>query len=149
MRSTELHYSMFPFSSRLYRWMLLAYPHELRSEFGCEIAQTFDLQLSDGWRSKRMWGVISVWTRVILEFFGIAVAYRVRLLTVPCISTVITAIVFSALMATPIPLARDFVSTNKPQPILVTRFAGDARDLAYAVQTRGVDLLKPDTTGRR
>jgi hypothetical protein len=129
--------------------MLLAYPRDLRTEFGCEMAQTFDLQLSDSWRSKRMRGAISVWTGAILEFFTIAVAYRVKLLTVPCISTAITAIVFSALIAMPIPLAHDFASTNKPQPILVTRFGGYARDPAYAVQTRGADLLKPDTTGRR
>ena len=129
MRSTEPHSRMFSVSSRLYRWMLLAYPQELRSEFGREIAKTFDRQLSDSWDSKRMWGVISLWTCVILEFFSIAIAYRVTLLAVPCISTIITAIAFSALMAMSVPSAQDFVSTNKAQPILITRFGGDAHNL--------------------
>lgn len=126
MLSTELHSRMLLFSTRLYRWMLLAYPHDLRSEFGCEIAETFDLQLSEGWRSKRVRGVICVWLQAILEFCTIAVAYWLKLLMTPCIATATTAIVFSALMAMPIPLALDFGSTNKPWPILVTRFGGSA-----------------------
>lgn len=141
MLSAELHTSMLSFSSRLYRWMLLVYPRDLRSEFGCEIAETFDLQLSGSWRSERVRGVIRIWTRSVLEFLIIAVAYRAKLLTVPCISTVITAIIFSTLLAWPVPLAHDFASTTKPPPILVTRFVGGAPDVSNVVQAWGLVRL--------
>jgi hypothetical protein len=123
------------FSSQLYRLMLLAYPPDLRNEFGGEIAEAFDVQLSDNWRTKRVSGVIGVWTRAIQEFITIAVVFRLGLLVVPCISTAITATVFLGLMMTTIPLIPNSAGSAKPQPILITRLGGEDSALARAAHT--------------
>lgn len=119
MLPTEVRFKFVSLSSRLYRWMLLAYPADLRSEFGREIVELFDLQLCDSWRSGRARSVIGVWLRALQEFMTIAMVFRVRSLAVPCISTVITASVFSALMMVTARIDRSWSRPQKPRPISI------------------------------
>jgi hypothetical protein len=80
----------------LFEWMLVLYPPGLRSEFGQEMADVFEQQISEAWQLGRIAGVARVWSCAVEELLLVALPARFNLsgLRICTVSLLTTLAVF-------------------------------------------------------
>jgi hypothetical protein len=72
-------------SRKVFATSLVLYPDELRSEFGAEMVEVFDEQVSEAYFRSGLPGLVRVWFSAIREFVTIALPGRVAKRMVPIV----------------------------------------------------------------
>jgi hypothetical protein len=70
-------------SHKAYLQCLILYPSELRSDFGGEMMEVFDQQVSDAYSRGGLAGLLRVWTWAIREIVTVAVPGRIAGRAIP------------------------------------------------------------------
>ncbi len=65
-------------SCRLFEWMLVLYPPALRSQFGQEMMDVFEQQISEAWQLNRFPGIALVWSCAAEELIMVALPARLN-----------------------------------------------------------------------
>jgi hypothetical protein len=65
-------------SCRLFEWMLVLYPPALRSQFGQEMMDVFEQQISEAWQLNRFPGIALVWSCAAEELILVALPARLN-----------------------------------------------------------------------
>jgi hypothetical protein len=73
-------------SRKLYATSLVLYPHELRREFGAEMVEVFDEQVSEAYSRSGFPGLLRVWFSATREFVTIALPGRLVERMVPIVA---------------------------------------------------------------
>ena len=73
-------------SHKIYERSLVIYPSELRRDFGTEMIEVFDQQLSEAFSRSGFPGVLRVWSSATREFVTIALPRRVAERIVPILA---------------------------------------------------------------
>ena len=85
-------------SCKIYETSLAFYPDDLRSEFGEEMVEVFEEQLSDAYGAQGIRGFLRIWLCTVREFVTIAVTGQLARCTVPVLA-VATAFVLMIWLA--------------------------------------------------
>ena len=72
-------------SHNVYETSLVLYPSDLRREFGAEMVEVFDNQVSEAYSRGGFPGLLRVWFRVISEFVTTALPARIAGRMVPIV----------------------------------------------------------------
>ena len=73
-------------SRKVYATSLVLYPNELRREFGAEMVEVFDEQVSEAYSRSGFPGLLRVWFRATREFVTIALPGRLAESMVPIVA---------------------------------------------------------------
>ena len=73
-------------SRKVYATSLVLYPKELRREFGTEMVEVFDEQVSEAYSRRGFPGLLRVWFRATREFFTVAIPGRLAERMVPIVA---------------------------------------------------------------
>jgi len=92
-------------SRKVYETSLALYPKDLRDDFGDEMIEVFEEQITDAYQEHGVRGLLRVWLCATREFFSIALTGQIAERMVPVLA-VVTAFVLmlwlAGFMATPI-----------------------------------------------
>ena len=85
-------------SRKVYATSLVLYPNELRREFGAEMVEVFDEQVSEAYSRRGFSGLLRVWFSATREFVTIALPGRLgeRLVPIVAVTTGLALIVWFA-----------------------------------------------------
>ena len=72
-------------SRKVYATSLVFYPNELRREFGAEMVEVFDEQVSEAYSRRGFPGLLRVWFSATMEFVAIALPGRLAERMVPIV----------------------------------------------------------------
>ena len=73
-------------SRKVYQMSLVLYPSELRREFGAEMVEVFEKQLSEAWSRTGCSGLIRVWFSATREFATVALPARLAERMIPIVA---------------------------------------------------------------
>jgi hypothetical protein len=73
-------------SRKVYATSLVLYPNELRGEFGAEMVEVFDQQVSEAYSRSGFLGLLRVWLNATREFVTIALPGRLAERMVPIVA---------------------------------------------------------------
>ena len=63
---------------RVYRWLLVFYPRELRERYGAEMMLAFNLQMRDAWKRRGTLGATRVGLSAAWEIVSVAAPLQLR-----------------------------------------------------------------------
>ena len=89
-------------SRKVYETSLALYPKDLRTDFGEEMVEVFEEQISDAYQEHGMCGVLNVWTHAVREFVGIAIVKRMLVPAFAIITAFVLMIWLAGFMVTPV-----------------------------------------------
>ena len=85
-------------SHKVYARCLVLYPNELRGEFGAEMVEVFDEQVSEAYSRSSFLGLLRVWVSATWEFVTIALPGRLaeRMVPIVAVTAALTLLVWFA-----------------------------------------------------
>src|SRR5438270_4941052 len=101
-------------SARLYAAALPLYPRDLRQEFGSDMAEVFNEDLSDAVERAGLRGAIQVWYRSVWELLRFALPGHMEnpLIAVPCIIFALSELVMSGELMLAVSRRIDFANAH-------------------------------------
>ena len=86
MRHDNHKSSIFDLSRKVYERSLVCYPRDLRDDFGSEMIEVFDEQISEAYSSDGYAGLLRVWFSTMREIATVALPRRVAERAVPIVA---------------------------------------------------------------
>jgi hypothetical protein len=79
-------------SGKVYRRSLICYPKDLRDDFGSEMMEVFEEQVSDAYSRRGFVGILRVWFSATREIFTIALPGRFVERAIPIVAVTVTLV---------------------------------------------------------
>jgi hypothetical protein len=91
VRDAKYSSSILDISRKIYEQSLVCYPKDLRDDFGGEMMEVFDEQLSDAYSCGGYVGVLRVWLSAMREIVTVALPGRFAERAIPLVAVAVTS----------------------------------------------------------
>ena len=90
MRHDKYNSPILDLGRKVYQRSLICYPKDLRDDFGSEMMEVFDEQVSDAYSRSGFGGILCVWFRATREIVTVALAGRFAERAIPIVAVTAT-----------------------------------------------------------
>ena len=90
MRHDRYNSPIFDVSRKVYERSLICYPKNLRDDFGSEMMEVFDEQVSDAYSRSGFVGILRVWFSAMREIVMVALPGRFAERAIPIVAVTVT-----------------------------------------------------------
>ena len=90
MRHDNYNSPIFDVSRKVYERSLICYPKNLRDDFGSEMMEVFDEQVSDAYSRSGFVGILRVWFSAMREIVMVALPGRFAERAIPIVAVTVT-----------------------------------------------------------
>lgn len=90
MRHDKYNSSILDASRKVFERSLVCYPKELRDDFGSEMMEVFDEQVTDAYAGGGYVGLLRVWFNAVREIVTVALPSRFAERAVPIVGVIVT-----------------------------------------------------------
>ena len=92
MRHDKYNSPILEVSCKVYERSLICYPRDLRDDFGSEMMEVFDEQVSDAYSRRGFVGILRVWFSATREIVTVALPGRFAERAIPIVGVMVTLV---------------------------------------------------------